>query len=1663
MAKGTELAVGYISLVADTRDLSKGVDRALNQSGQDALRHGQKIGQQLGQGASQNFKVKTSGAFSGVEKDAAAAGTKAGHSLKNAFNGIVGQGLATAGIVGGLGGIAAAFTSAVKSGVDYQANLNRIQGVTSATKEQMGQINAKARELGNDMTLTGVSTQNAAEAMLELTKGGFTVDQAMTAARGSLQLATAAGIEAGKASTIQADAIHAFNLAATDAGRVADVLANTANASTGEMQDFAYGLQMGGAVAHSFGMSIEDTAASLGMLANAGIKGSDAGTLLKSALLAITDQGNPAQGAIQELGLSLYDAQGKFVGMRSLLDQLGQAAKRMSPEMYQAASNILFGSDAARIAAVAGEQGAASFDAMRVAVGQQGAAAKLAAANTQGLPGVFERLSNTMDRAKLSITDLVSGPLGSFGDTLNRGLNNALDVLEGKVDGGVLTQLIGGFRDLAGTIASGSWGALQQAFDAIAAVAGSTLVPALSVMSGVLSDSSGLVLTLASAWAGWKFVTPMLSTLNDRLGVMGGKVQNAAIAVRNFASEQSRVVQLSNGMNMQMGAFGTNIAKIGDHLPVVARMQTAFFDGAVGAERFGRLTGVASAAMSGMKSAASGVIGMLGGPWSAALMVATAGLTLWMESVSQSHQRAENFAKDAGKMKEAMDGIYHDLSLSGGIVDQNVITKVNDQVNVLLDSVERGRRGAGIGDWLRNIGAAVGEAATFDQYHPLGNTQDVVDLQKTAEANERITQTMRDLGITSGQLSSVIHSTNGSFEGLTGNLHAAGQGGDDLIAKIQPLHDQFLASQQAAANLTPGVTKLGDAMKVLADNASSAEDRTNALKTAMDILAGKQPDVQQATDKYNTTVRQVTEATKEQIDATKGLGSALKNADGTVNTTTENGHKLFEALNQIKDSTTALAGSGGDTKAAFAKNAEALKLLADQYHLTTAEVEAMITQMGYQPEILQTLVEVKGADGVENQLTLIETMMDKLKPGTKLTIDPPSPAAEEALKRAGVALDHITVAGKPQVQISINGDESVRQKLAQIIEDMKRASGRVTVDFVAEAGIDLGAGHALPGNYLPIGPGVDQTTSEVRGHGGRASGGSIAGPGTATSDSIPIMASDGEHMWSAAEVRGAGGHGNVESLRGLARSGLLRNLVPGFAGGGPLKKNKDNNGGTDAEGAIWFAADQNGRPYDYGGGGTDGRSFDCSGYLSAIWGQMTGRGSGHWFSTEADFASLGFQKGYKPGALNIGVHHGGGGKNSHMAGTLPNGVNVESGGAKGGVKYGGGAKGAGDPYFEDHWYYALSGNDPALASAGGGAGGGGSSSTDGSMPSGLAGSAADPYATGAGGGEGGRTEGYIPAAAGGTGVAGTGFTASLYNMGAQAVNGVIDQAASAASTAASLAVAGGTMGAGAAAGPAAGSAAQFAIGLGTQAAKRGVSYGFQMASIATDSLVEQIFPFGAPRWLGYDYTGFMPQLPNQQTGATTAEKAQLKAAPDGADPSAYQQRTADQWSFLPAGFGGQGGGGPQHGGAGGAAPGPGGPGQPMDTPPGGGPNPAPISAPSGASPWSGGAGGGAPAAAAGGGQDPNWLKSLGLFDSGGMLPSGGAAINMSGQPEPVLTGDQWNVMTKATESLSKPGAHGRGGDYSIKIENLQVTDVEHLRRELDSRQKLQMMRYAGRP
>src|SRR3990167_3288165 len=176
------------------------------------------------------------------------------HSTLGRFGGLA-RAAGLAAVAGGAA-IATGFAFAIKAAANFEQQLNTFQAVSGATGKEMAQVSKLAKKMGKDLTLPGTSAKDAAEALTELAKGGLSVNKAMGALKATLQLSAAAQITNARAAVIVSDALNAFGLKAKDATRVVDLLANAANATSGDIGDFADAMQMSGAVAKQLGVPI---------------------------------------------------------------------------------------------------------------------------------------------------------------------------------------------------------------------------------------------------------------------------------------------------------------------------------------------------------------------------------------------------------------------------------------------------------------------------------------------------------------------------------------------------------------------------------------------------------------------------------------------------------------------------------------------------------------------------------------------------------------------------------------------------------------------------------------------------------------------------------------------------------------------------------------------------------------------------------------------------------------------------------------------------------------------------------------------------------------------------------------------------------------------------------------------------------------------------------------------------------------------------------------------------------------------------------------------------------------------------------------------------------------------------------------------------------------
>ena len=345
-----------------------------------------------------------------------------GQSTGQAFD-KVGTGLARSGLL-----VAAGIGLAVKSAADFEKSVSAIGAVTGATGTQLDQVRDKALQLGRD---TKFSASEAADAMGELAKAGIALPDIMNgAADATVALAAAGGIALPEAAKIASNAMNQFALKAQDLPKVADLIAGAANASAIDVSDFGQSMAQVGAVAHSAGLSFEDTAAAIAVLGNAGIKGSDAGTSLKQALLQLANPTDRAKNLMKDLGFNAFTAQGELKPLDQIAQGLQNSMKNLTPQARQAALAIIFGSDAARAGAVLYQNGAAGVDKMSAALVKI-KAADVAKARMDNLSGSVEQLKGSIETAAIKFGEMGQGPLKSIIDAI--------------------TRLINGFTNLSGT------------------------------------------------------------------------------------------------------------------------------------------------------------------------------------------------------------------------------------------------------------------------------------------------------------------------------------------------------------------------------------------------------------------------------------------------------------------------------------------------------------------------------------------------------------------------------------------------------------------------------------------------------------------------------------------------------------------------------------------------------------------------------------------------------------------------------------------------------------------------------------------------------------------------------------------------------------------------------------------------------------------------------------------------------------------------------------------------------------------------------------------------------------------------------------------------------------------------------------------------------------
>lgn len=344
--------------------------------------------------------------------------TKTGDSLKGVGSNLT-LGLTTP--IVGLG-IAAESTA-----MNFEAQMSKVQAISGATGEDFKMLNTQAIQLGAD---TVFSASAAAQGMENLASAGFNVNEIYSAMPGMLSLAASGDIEIADAADIASSALRGFGLAATQSGHVADVLAKAAADTNADVTGMGYALKYAAAPAHALGLSLEETAAAVGVMSNAGIKGEQAGTTLRGALTRLVNPSEDAAKKMQQLGFTAFDSQGKMKSLATVIGELQDKTKGLTDQQKQQAIAEIFGQEAMSGMLVLLGQGKDKLnDLTKSFINSDGAAEDMASTMQNNVKGSIEQMKGSVETAGIKLGTVLAPTIKEIADDVTNLANKFSELI----------------------------------------------------------------------------------------------------------------------------------------------------------------------------------------------------------------------------------------------------------------------------------------------------------------------------------------------------------------------------------------------------------------------------------------------------------------------------------------------------------------------------------------------------------------------------------------------------------------------------------------------------------------------------------------------------------------------------------------------------------------------------------------------------------------------------------------------------------------------------------------------------------------------------------------------------------------------------------------------------------------------------------------------------------------------------------------------------------------------------------------------------------------------------------------------------------------------------------------------------------------------------------
>lgn len=312
---------------------------------------------------------------------------------------------------------AGVFTKSIQSAAEFDKSLRQVAAIAGATGQEMEVLRQGALKWGAD---TVYSADEVTEGMKELASAGQNTNQIMKNMPAIINLAQATQTNLGEAAQVVAAQLNVFGDTGLTAAKAADILTNAANLSAASVEYMETALSYIGPQARDAGMGLDEVSSYVAILANSGLGASKAGTTLRSMLTSLTSPSAKTAATLDQLGVSLYDADGKFRGFGTVLEDIRTKTAGMSNESKNAAVSGLFDKTATSGALTLLGQSQTSIDNMTKKMGETGTASAAAKKQNDGLYATIERMNGAFDSLGKALGGMKDGPLLDFMDLIDK-------------------------------------------------------------------------------------------------------------------------------------------------------------------------------------------------------------------------------------------------------------------------------------------------------------------------------------------------------------------------------------------------------------------------------------------------------------------------------------------------------------------------------------------------------------------------------------------------------------------------------------------------------------------------------------------------------------------------------------------------------------------------------------------------------------------------------------------------------------------------------------------------------------------------------------------------------------------------------------------------------------------------------------------------------------------------------------------------------------------------------------------------------------------------------------------------------------------------------------------------------------------------------------------